>query len=467
MTDVLLLLLVVLLIAANALFVAAEYALVTVDRVEVDRAAEQGDGRAAGLQAALHTLSTQLSGTQLGITVSSLVVGYIAEPALADLLRGPVGLTGLSDGSVTAVSVTVAFLIATVAQMVYGELVPKNWAIAEPMRVGRLIARPQRTFTAVFHPLLVVLNGAANGVVRMIGLEPAEELESARAPAELASLAARSASQGTLPSDTAELLTRSIAFGDQRAADAMTPRPRVRFLRVDQNAADVLAWSARTGHARFPVMGETVDQLAGVVHFKHALAVPVDRRREVGVADLVRPLPAVPESMELDPLLALLRREGSQMAAVVDEYGGTAGIVTLEDLVEEIVGEIYDEQDEEVRPFTERGEGVWAVSGLMRPDEMRHVSGLVLPEGEMTDTLAGLVTERLGRLPEVGDEVEVRVENTLDLDEDEVPRPAGAQLRVERLDGHRVSRIRLERLDHVPSVRPDEAPAEESGDEDA
>ncbi|HEU4492094.1 MAG TPA: hemolysin family protein [Jiangellales bacterium] len=447
MTAWALLALVGLLIVANGLFVAAEFSLVTVDRATVEREAGSGDVRSERLLEALRGLSTQLSGAQLGITVTSLVVGFIAEPSLATILRGPLGLTGLSDTAVTATSFAVAFVVVTGLQMVFGELVPKNWAIAEPLRVGRAVVGFQRGFTTVAGPVIAVLNGMANWIVRRLGIEPAEELASARSPEELASLARRSAQRGTLEAGTAELFSRSIEFGDRRAADVMTPRPRVRFVNAEDPVTTVLDLSTSTGHARFPVIGESVDDVLGMVHFKHVVAVRYEERPGTAVAQVVHELPAVPATMELDPLLRVLRQSGPQMAVVVDEYGGTDGIVTLEDLVEEIVGEIDDEQDRPVGRMRELSDGAWSLSGLLRPDEIEQLTGLELPEGEESDTLGGLVVERLGRMPEVGDAVELTATDHADVDEDGIPRGAKVRLEVSRLDGRRVDGLVLRRLD--------------------
>lgn len=445
MTEWLLVGLAAVLIAANGLFVAAEFSLVTVDRAAVERRAEEGDRRARGVLAAVRSLSTQLSGAQLGITVTSLVVGFIAEPSVAALLLGPIGLAGLPDAAVTATAFTVAFVLATGAQMVFGELVPKNWAIAEPMRVGRAVTGFQRGFTLLAGPLIRLLNGMANAIVRALGIEPAEELTSAREPAELASLAARSADRGTLEAGTAELLTRSIEFGERRAADVMTPRPRVRFVQADQPVADVLALTSSTGHARFPVIGQDVDDVIGMVHFKHAIAVPSAERSRTPVRDVVHDLPTVPSSMELDPLLRPLRSSGPQMALVADEYGGTAGIVTLEDLVEEIVGEIEDEQDTPIGRVQALPDGGWSLSGLLRPDEVEDITNLRLPEAQWSDTLGGLLTEHLGRLPEPADSVTLSALDLADTD-DGVPAAVQVRLDVRRLDGRRVDRVRLHRI---------------------
>lgn len=441
-TEWLLLLLVVVLIAFNAIFVAAEFALVTVDRPTVARLAGEGDKRAISLSAGLRTLSTQLSGAQLGITITSLVVGFIAEPSIAALLRVPIEAAGLPEETSLAVAFTAAFLIATATQMVFGELVPKNWAIAEPLKVGSAVVGAQRAFTWVTKPLLWFLNGTANAIVRALGMEPQEELASARSAQELGSLAARSAQRGLLDEELARRLERSVGLGDRTASDAMTPRPRVRFLEVGQGAADVLALAAATGHARFPVLGEDVDDVVGAVHFKDALAVAAPERASTDVATLVRPIRAVPSTMPLKTVLETLRR-GVQMAVVVDEYGGTDGILTLEDVVEEIVGEIDDEQDQPTRAHRRLADDRWSLSGLLRPDEVDEITGLDLPEGRESDTLGGLMTERLERFPRVGDEVVLEAKDENRLDADGLPGPVSVRLRVTRLDGWRVDRLLL------------------------
>ncbi|MBI9115983.1 hemolysin family protein [Sanguibacter suaedae] len=445
-TEWLLLLLVVLLIGANALFVAAEFALVTVDRPRVARDAEAGDKRAVSVQKALRTLSTQLSGAQLGITVTSLVVGMIAEPSIAALLGGPIKATGLPEATAVGVSLTAAFLIATMTQMVFGELVPKNWAISEPLRVSRAVAGAQRGFTAATKPLISFLNGSSNVLVRALGIEPREELASARSAQELGALATRSATEGLLDSALAVRLAHAVEFTERTAEDVMTPRTRVRFLPSDASVAEVLRLTASTGHARFPVEGESVDDVVGVVHFKDALTVPVAEREGRTVDEIMHEVRAVPSAMPLDAVLQELR-SGLQLAVVVDEYGGTDGIVSLEDLVEEIVGEIDDEQDRPSAKPRRLPDGAWSLPGLMRPDEVGEATGLELPEAEDAATLGGLVTERLERFPERGDTVDVDAWDTTNPDEDGLPTPALVRLTVTRTDGHRTAQLRMRRLD--------------------
>lgn len=445
----LLLVLVILLIGANAIFVAAEFAFVTVDRPTVDRAAKRGDKRAISLQKGLKKLSTELSGAQLGITLTSLITGYIAEPSIATLLRGPIEQFGLPDATSVAVSFASAFAIATGAQMVFGELVPKNWAIAEPMRIGRAVAGAQRGFTWVSGPLLTVLNGSANWIVRRLGIEPREELASARTAQELESLAERSAAQGLLEPRVATRLGRAAEIRDRTASDAMTPRTRVTFLQADDTAFDLLEVASRTGHARFPVTGEDVDEIVGVAHFKKALAVPVRQRKTTTLRELAIPVESVPSTMPLSAVLDALRK-GPQLVMVVDEYGGTDGIVTLEDLVEEIVGEIEDEQDFPVARFRRMGARRWSLSGLLRPDEAGDIAHIEMPEARESDTLGGLLTEHLERFPQVGDTVELDGRDEDIRDEDDIPTPVRVRLSVTRLDGHRVDRVILEVLADEP-----------------
>ncbi len=268
-------------------------------------------------------------------------------------------------------------------------------------------------------------------------------MASARSPDELASLATRSAQGGTLEVGTADLLTRSIEFGDRRAGDVMTPRPRVTFLDAADPLETVLRAVVRTGHAAFPVTGEDVDDIVGVVHFKHVLAVPVDQRSSTPLREVVRELPAVPDSMELDSLLSVVRHSGHQMVLVVDEYGGTDGILTLEDLVEEIVGDIQDEQDQPVGRSHRLPDGGWMLSGLLRPDEIEDLTRVELPEAEEADTVGGLLIERFGALPEVGDEVRVQAQDQGDVDDDDIPATVSVSLSVARMDGRRVDRVLL------------------------
>jgi len=418
----------VLLTAGTAVFVAAEFALVTLDPGLVDRdLAGQQDIRASSVRKALRQLSTQLSGAQVGITVTTILLGYTAQPALATLLTGPLDSTPLARGAATGLAAALSLIVVNVFSMIFGELVPKNAALSSPLATARAVAPLQRGFTAALRPLILLLNNSANALLRRIGVEPREELSGGRSAQELVALVRRSAAAGTLDEGTAILLTNSIELDTLTAVDVMTDRTRMAVVRREDSAADVVARARATGHSRFPVIGDSHDDVLGLVHLRRAISVPYERRAEVPAPALMDPAPRVPETVTLGPLLVELREHGLQMAVVVDEYGGTSGVVTLEDVVEELVGDVADEHDPRragVHPF---GDGVWSVPGLLRPDELTEQTGLVVPEEGAYETLGGLVMALLGRVPVVGDVVQV----------------AGVMLRVEAMDGRRVSRVRV------------------------
>lgn len=417
----------VLLTFGTSIFVAAEFSLVALDRPTVQRAIDAGDRRAVGILSAVRNLSTQLSGAQVGITITTLIVGYLVQPSLAALLVPSIEALGMNGAAADGVAVAVALAIASAFSMVVGELVPKNLAISEPMATARVVVGPQRVFTASVAPLITLLNGSANRLLRAVGVEPREELSAGRSPEELAALVRHSAAAGTLDQQTAQLITRSLGFSSRTAADVMTPRVRTLVLPRNHKASEVIAMARRSGHSRFPVIDGDLDDVVGVVHLKSAVAVPRERRDEVPVAAIMSEALRVPETVRLDPLLVELRALGLQLAVVVDEYGGTAGVVTLEDLVEELVGEVADEHDRSRPGIVHRRDGAWLVPGLMRPDEVRDRTGVDVPDGPAYETLGGFVMAALGRIPRIGDELPV----------------AGAVLRVERMDNRRVDRVRL------------------------
>lgn len=428
LTEWLLVLLGVGLTAGTAVFVAAEFSLVAMDPATVDRRVAAGDKRAQGVQRALQHLSTELSGAQVGITLTTVLLGYTAQSALVTLLSGPLGSTGLATAAAGATAVVVSLVLVNGFSMLFGELVPKNLALADPFATAGVVAPLQRAFTRVLRPVISLLNGHANAILRRFGVEPVEELAGGRSASELTALVRRSAEQGTLDIGTATLLTRSIGIGALTAVDVMTDRVRMTALPRTATAADVVSAARRTGHSRFPVLGDDDDDVVGLVNLRRAIAVPHERRADVPVTagSLMIPAPRVPETLGLAALLVSLRDDGMQMAVVVDEYGGTSGIVTLEDVVEEIVGEVSDEHDRRRAGAHETADGSWVVPGVMRPDELAHLAHLVVPDDGPYETLGGLVMSRLGRIAEVGDEVEL----------------PGVVLRVELMDGRRIERLR-------------------------
>jgi CBS domain containing-hemolysin-like protein len=407
MTEWLLVLAGIALTLGTALFVAAEFALVALDRPSVEKAVERGDGGARSVLTSLRSLSTQLSASQVGITLTTLVLGFLANPSIGKLLLGPLESLGLGESLAERVASVLAMVIATIFSMIIGEMVPKTLAISTPLATAKWVAGPVRWFALAFKPFIHVLNGTANAALRAMGVEPQEELSAARSPAELASLIRTSAEAGTLDLGTARLVTASLTFGAQTAADVMTPRSRATAIDRSASVRECVELARQTGHSRFPVIDDDWDDVDGVVHVKKAIAVPHERRDDVPVSALMTPPLVVPETIRLDPLLIHLRDSGQQFAIVVDEYGGTSGVVTLEDLIEEIVGEVSDEHDRSQTTGRQMKDGSWTVPGLWRPDEVQRRTGIEIPEGPAYETVAGFLMSELGRVPEVGDVVEL------------------------------------------------------------
>ncbi|GAB3532648.1 hemolysin family protein [Arthrobacter tecti] len=415
-----------LLILGTGFFVAVEFSLVALDQTYVQRAVDDGDKRAEPLLRCLKSLSTQLSSCQLGITLTTLLTGYVMEPSVGRLLEGPLGALGVPEGIRGSISLILAMVLATLLSMLMGELVPKNMAIALPFKIGSALARPQLVFTAIFKPAIILLNGFSNRVLHLFGLEAKEEISGARTPSELSSLVRRSAEMGTLDKGTANFLSRTFSFSERTAADVMTPRIRMETIDSEQTVADVVDLARKTGYSRFPLIGDSPDDIRGVVHVKKAVAVPRSRRAELPAGTIMTDVLRVPETVHLDSLLSELREANLQLAVVLDEYGGTAGVATLEDLVEEIVGEVADEHDKLKPGVLQSAAGNWFFPGIMRPDEVsEQIPHLSVPDEAGYETVGGFIMAVLGRIAEVGDRVEV----------------TGGILEVERMDGRRIDRI--------------------------
>jgi len=390
------------LVAANAFFVAVEFALLACDRTEVEMAVAGGDRRSMLVSRSLSRLSFHLSGVQLGITVCSVLLGVLAEPALASFIRPLLG-DGIDPRVARSISIVAALFIATAVQMVVAELVPKAVAVSRPLDTARRLARANLIYSTAFSPVIRLFAGAADRAVRRLGIEPAEELVSVRSRPELVRLVESSRMKGTLESDEAELLSKAFRFGEKTAADALTPRTDMISLPSDGTGAQLIAASAGTGFSRFPVTGRDRDDVVGVVHAKALLSVASPDRSTVPISTLMDEPFVVPEARKLDTLLFDLRERAISFAVVLDEYGGTAGIITLEDLVEEIVGEIDDEYDRStLMPLGPQPERM-LLPGTTRPDELRAAIGFTLPDGSY-ETLAGFLLDRLGHLPEPGEQ---------------------------------------------------------------
>lgn len=427
MSDYLLLLFGVLLVVGTGLFVASEFAIINLDRVDLESRRSAGEKGLDLSIRAVATTATQLSSAQLGITLTVLLTGFVSEPALSRLLYPSLSDLGFSESGTEVFATVLAMAIATVASFLLGELVPKNMALSAPKKVLKAVAPFQLGFTFIFKFLIVFLNNNGNFILRRFGIEPKEELSVARSAEELTSLVRRSASLGTLESDTAKLIEKTLTLTSLLASDIMTPRPQMHTLEREQSAKDLIDLARESGHSRFPILGEDSDDIVGVAHVKHAVAIPPQRRAQVPVSAIMVEPVRVPETMPLDRLILTLRGRGLQFGVVVDEYGGTAGIATLEDAVEELIGDLSDEHDRTKAHIVQYSDGSASFSGLARPGELREI-GLKISDDEDYDTIAGFVMSELGKIPQDGDVVEL---------------PTG-QLKVIRMDGRRVDRIKYQ-----------------------
>ncbi|KAB1503606.1 HlyC/CorC family transporter [Corynebacterium sp. 320] len=433
--------------AATGLFVAIEFALTGLERSTVDEhVKEKNDATARLVRRAHGNLSFVLSGAQLGITVTTLATGYLAEPILAQFFTPVLEAIGLPENSSMAIALILSLIIATFLSMVFGELVPKNLAIAKPLTAARTTVLAVWTFNKCLKWFINALNSTANAIVRKLGIEPADELASARSPAELSALVRNSTGAGGFSLSKATVLEKSLRFGEATAEDIMTPRSTVETLQAEHTALDLIQMARESGHSRFPVVRGDLDETIGVVHIKDALTVPAERRAMTMVKDLCRPVPTVPDSLGGDAVLNHVRRAGSQLVLVADEYGGTSGIVTIEDVVEEIVGEVWDEHDNKEEDAEVRKAGQsWEISGLVRVDELSDAVGYHAPEGPY-ETLGGLIMSTLGRIPSVGDSVLLPQNDREFMDGFESGLPNRWVAEVQDMDNRRVDRARVRPL---------------------
>ncbi|GAA2069831.1 hemolysin family protein [Streptomyces albiaxialis] len=453
MSAVLGLLAVLVLTAGTGYFVAQEFAYVAADRLALAREAEAGDKRAARAVRVLEKLSFMLSGAQLGITVTGLVVGFLAEPSVSALLRPALEGTGLGDGAVSGISVVAGFLVATVLQMVLGELAPKNLALAVPERLAKSLAASTLAYLKAVGPLVRVFDSAANALLRRVGIEPVEELHHGATLEELSHLIDASHEQGALPRHTAELLDHALEFSERTLGRVMVPRAEAVFVRADASAAEAVELIAAHGHSHYPVLGGHPDDVAGVLGVRELMRLPAGRFGDSTAAALARPALLLPDSLPLPEAVARMRERDDEFAVVLDEHGGLDGIVTYEDIAEELVGDIADESDTVVEPAVADGSG-WLVDAGRRLDEIAAATGIVLPEEQDYETVAGLVVDRLGRFPAVDDRL------TVDL-----PDGDRAALHVRTLDRHVPDRVRLERLPG-PGPYLESGPEADSGPEE-
>jgi len=428
----------------TAVFVAAEFSLTALERSTVDANARTGGKRDKMVQRAHRTLSFQLSGAQIGISITTLITGYLAEPVIARLLAPVLSAARVPEQWVSGIALITSLFIATSVSMVFGELVAQYLAVAVPLRTARLVSGPQVLFSAMFTPLIRLTNGTANRVLRRLGIEPADELSSARSPQELVSLVRTSAKRGSLDQPTASLVDRSLQFGGRIAEEFMTPRSKIESLECDDSVADLLELVRRTGHSRFPVTEGDLDETIGVVHLKQVFEIPHSQRLGTRLDTLAQKVPVVPSTLDGDALMQQIRASAVQAALVADEYGGIAGMVTVEDLIEEIVGDIRDEHDKS-SPDVVKIIGGHRVSGLLRIDEVAEAIDFRAPEGDY-ETIGGLVMAVLGHIPSEGESVEL---TAFDPDA-HVDHPPRWRATVARMDGRRIDLIDLMKISAAP-----------------
>ncbi|WP_214322734.1 hemolysin family protein [Nonomuraea sediminis] len=422
---------------ATGYFVAQEFAFVGADRLTLSQHAAGGDKKAAKAVRVMERLSFMLSGAQLGITVTALIVGFIAKPALAELIAPALTAVGVSEGMVGGVSLVLGFVLATVIQMVLGELAPKNLALARPEALARSLAGSTLIYMAVAGPVIRLFDAAAAKLLRAVGIEPVEELHHGATLEELGHIIGESQEHGHLPGSQADVLERALAFSDHTAEEVMVPRVDVVTVSGSATVLELDELIAEHGHTHYPVLGDRVDDVIGVVSLRELATVPIGRAAETRVADLAQEVFLVPFSLSLPHLVQQLHARGEEVACVLDEHGGLAGLVTWEDVAEELVGEIADENDLDQASVVRRGKG-WEVDAGLRIDEIALATDLELPDKDEYDTLAGLILHRLGRFAVPGDAIDVELPPTLDADAH-----THAHLEVLTLDRHVPERVRL------------------------
>jgi CBS domain containing-hemolysin-like protein len=394
----------VVLLLANGFFVGAEFALIAARRTRLEQLAAVSDRATMALKS-IRELSFMLAGAQLGITMCSLGLGFVAEPAVAHAIEGVLDVTALPPAVAHATSFVIALVIVTFLHMVIGEMAPKNIAIAQPETTALWISVPFRFFVNVLRPVVRLLNALANAGTRLFGVTPRDEVSDAHTAEEIGAMIEESAKQGLIAETKLRLLSGAIGFAQRDAGAAMVPRTDVVAAPVTATPAQLQETILESGHSRIPVYAGDIDHVVGFFHAKDLLRVPA-RDMDAPVArSLIRPMLVVPESRNVRPLLLEMRQQRRHFALVVDEHGGTAGIVTLEDVVEELVGEIRDEFDVRELGIEQLADERYLVPGTLRIDEAAGHLGVDLPEGDY-ETVAGFLMDRLGRIPKRRDAVE-------------------------------------------------------------
>jgi CBS domain containing-hemolysin-like protein len=421
--DILGLLAVLVLVFLNGFFVAAEFSLVKVRETRISELVADGSRRARVAHNLVSNLDAYLSAVQLGITMASLGLGWVGEPALSHLLQPPLRLVGLtSDTALHTASAIFAFAVITFLHIVIGELAPKSLAIRRSEPTALWVAAPLRWFYVVFLPVIWLFNSAALGLLKLLRIEPATEAELAHSEEELRMIIMASQEGGHIDEVEENIMRRALTFGERSVTDIMVPRTEMAALPADLPISDALQEVAVSNHTRYPVYEEDLDDTIGYVHVKEIYRTPAERP----VRSLLRPIGFISETASIEMALQRFQSTRTPLAIVVDEHGGTAGIVTIQDVIEELIGEVQDEFDKESPVVEEHPEGGYSVDGGARITDLEEILGLQFPD-EGYPTLGGRVFEQLQRRPRVGDEVDV----------------GAFHARVLEVDGMRISRVRL------------------------
>ena len=431
LADLLGLISVVILVALNGFFVAAEFALVSVRKTRIEELANRGDRRAKRVYLALEHLDTYIAATQLGITMASLALGAVGEPAVARLVEPLFSFLPEKARFFTShgVGVAVSFSLVTALHIVFGELAPKSIALQRPDGTALVITAPLNLFLAVFRPFILALNTTGNFVTRRLGLETATEHGSVHSVEELELLVHTTREAGEIDEQQEQMVSGVFDFKDTIVRKVMTPRLDITAIEADTPTDEILRVVAASGHSRLPVYEDNLDNIVGVIHVKDVLHDVADGSMDASVRDLMRSPLFVPESKRASFLLAELRRQKTQLAVVRDEYGVVSGIVTIEDLLEEIVGDILDEYDQEEETLTKVADGVWLVEGSVLLDDLVELLEVEFPQ-DAADTIGGFVFALIGHQPVAGESVEY----------------PPYRLIVEQTDGKRVQKVRIERV---------------------
>lgn len=417
----------VVLLALNGFFVAAEFALLAARRSRIEQLAADGNKRAKSALAGIRELTLMLAGAQLGITMCSLGLGLVAEPAVAAIFEGALAQWfTLSETWTHIIGFTVALSLVVFLHMVVGEMAPKSWAISHPEDSSLLLARPFRAFVRIFRPVIWLMNTLANGVVKLVGVEPQDERAMAHSASDLRLLLDESAGHGGLAATEHELLSRSLDLSGLTAADAMTARRDIIAVAADATADVAAAEAHRTGRSRIVVYRDDLDHVEGFVHAKDLLRLPEGSWPTTQVGTIVRAIMVTPEHHGLEDLLLEMRTKRAHITLVVDERGTVVGLVTLEDVLEELIGDFDDESDQRLADCERHADGTFSIAGDLRADEFEQWVGTALPEGEW-QTVAGYVIAVRDEIPSVGDRVTTKI----------------GEFEVESMDGYAIDRLRV------------------------